>query len=80
VHLFRSLYSYARLSRDGFDLSNRVNWPHALFAVGKHRYHVQSEQRDQNAECNVIGNCHDGGTFSFVRPNPNFAAKPEIAY
>jgi hypothetical protein len=33
-----------------------------LFAVGKHRYDVHNEQHDQNAKCDVIGNCHSGAS------------------
>jgi hypothetical protein len=47
-------------------LSNGRNWPYALFAIGKQRYHVQNKQHDQNAECDVIGNCHGRGTLSFI--------------
>jgi hypothetical protein len=72
-----ALVILAVLSRDGFDLSNGGNWPSALFAVGEHRYHVRNEQRDQNAECDVIGNCHGEGPLSFVIAE-NSIAKPEI--
>jgi hypothetical protein len=53
----------AALSRDGFDLSNGRNWPYALFSVGNDRYYVRNEQCDQNAECDVIGNCHGGEPY-----------------
>src|SRR5215471_12810037 len=33
-----------------------------LFAVGKRRRHVRNEQHDQNAKCDVIGNCHSGAS------------------
>src|SRR3974377_1381774 len=44
-------------------LSNGGNQPYELFAVSTHVYYVRNEQHDQNAECDVIGNCHGGEPF-----------------
>jgi hypothetical protein len=47
-------------------LLNGGTWP----CVGKHRYHVQNEQRDQNAERDVIGDRHGGEpSFSVMAKN-----------
>ena len=32
------------------------------FAVGERQCHVHNEQHDQNAKCDVIGNCHSGAS------------------